>query len=534
MQRWKSANQQPLFQLLGSLALVSALMALACIFFNPRWDTNDDVAMSMVAHGYGLAAYGSPHLIFSNVLWGYLIRALPTIGGVLGYSVATVGTIVLAGTAITYFLIRAGAGYLTTALAVSLILLRPTLFPQFTINAGLLTCAAVLGWLAYARDRSTRCLAAAIALAFLAFLVRNLEFVLVLFIALPFLPWRELKAQRQAQIAFGFLVIAVLAASWFDHWSYRGAEWDLFLEFNRARAPFTDFGAANRLLARPEIMAAHGLSHNDVDLIARWFFVDRFADPKLLSAVLSDIGTSAWAPSLEPVRVAIASFGRPELLPILLPALALLALRFDRRLLISWLLCLAAVIAMSIAGRPGILRVYLPLSIALLVLPIASGPYLPRVKYAVVLVLLAIASLANGNAVVQKAKAFAPRLAQAQSDHFAIPDSILIWGSDFPFQDAFSVLVANPTLMKLRMFGLGGFTFAPFAVAQEDERAGAGVVSRLRSAGGMQVSTDKTSLKLLGNYCSEHFGANIEAVVTHKTDLWTVYNVKCPAASNAK
>ena len=110
----------------------------------------------------------------------------------------------------------------------------------------------------------------------------------------------------------------------------------------------------------------------------------------------------------------------------------------------------------------------------------------------------------------------------------------MIWGSDFPFQDAFSVLVTNPTLMKLRMFGLGGFTLAPFAVAVAEEKAGAGLVSRLRSANGILISTDEGSLKLLGNYCREHYGDAIEAIVTHKTDLWTVYNVKCTAPSNAK
>ena len=47
---------------------VATLIVLLCLAFDPRWESNDDVAMSKVAHGYGLAAYGSSHLIFSNVL----------------------------------------------------------------------------------------------------------------------------------------------------------------------------------------------------------------------------------------------------------------------------------------------------------------------------------------------------------------------------------------------------------------------------------------------------------------------------------
>lgn len=46
------------------------LVGLICGLFQPAWESNDDVAMSMVAHGCGGAAHGTPTLIFSNVVWG--------------------------------------------------------------------------------------------------------------------------------------------------------------------------------------------------------------------------------------------------------------------------------------------------------------------------------------------------------------------------------------------------------------------------------------------------------------------------------
>src|SRR5437667_5060333 len=94
-----------------SLAACSAFVCLLCGFFNPRWETNDDVAMSMVAHGYGIAEYGSPRLIFSNVLWGAIVRSLPSIDGLLGYSFATLLSLAIASAATLYFLLRMGAGY---------------------------------------------------------------------------------------------------------------------------------------------------------------------------------------------------------------------------------------------------------------------------------------------------------------------------------------------------------------------------------------------------------------------------------------
>ena len=42
-----------------------------CFFFDPHWETNDDIAMSMVVHGYGIASVGMPNLVFSNIVWGH-------------------------------------------------------------------------------------------------------------------------------------------------------------------------------------------------------------------------------------------------------------------------------------------------------------------------------------------------------------------------------------------------------------------------------------------------------------------------------
>lgn len=93
----------------------------------------------MVAHGYGIAAIGSPNLIFSNVVWGYLVRLIPQIDGVLGYSVVTIGVLVIVGTVLLHALRKLSFGWLVSLSVLILLLARPVLFPQFTINAGLLT-----------------------------------------------------------------------------------------------------------------------------------------------------------------------------------------------------------------------------------------------------------------------------------------------------------------------------------------------------------------------------------------------------------
>ncbi len=66
----------------------------------------------MVAHGYGIAAVGMPNLLFSNLIWGYLVRAIPEINGMLGYSIATISVLVIFGAVILHAFRRLGFGWL--------------------------------------------------------------------------------------------------------------------------------------------------------------------------------------------------------------------------------------------------------------------------------------------------------------------------------------------------------------------------------------------------------------------------------------
>lgn len=226
--------------MLGSFAAAAIFIFLLCFLFDPRWETNDDVGMSMVAHGYGIAAIGSPNLIFSNVLWGHLVRLIPEINGVLGYSIATLSVLVFVGTVLIYGLCRLGLGCVTAFSVLVLILARPVLFPQFTINAGLLMVGAIICWSLFERQNDKRVLVVGCLLAFCSYLVRSQEFLLVLIVALPLLPWRILLLQRAPKIAVLALVSAIAISAVIDHQAYLGSEWKSYNELNPVRAPFTD------------------------------------------------------------------------------------------------------------------------------------------------------------------------------------------------------------------------------------------------------------------------------------------------------
>lgn len=193
-------NNRLILSFIISLLLVFTL----CYFFEPHWETNDDIAMSMVAHGYGFVATSSPILVFSNVIWGYLVHLLPQINGVLGYTLATYAVLISVGAMILYVLRQCGFGWLISFFVITLLLVRPILFPQFTINAGLLTVAAIACWHFYGRQNDQLILLIGCLLAFFGFLVRDQEFILILLIALPLLPWGKIAKDRTTQIYLFF------------------------------------------------------------------------------------------------------------------------------------------------------------------------------------------------------------------------------------------------------------------------------------------------------------------------------------------
>lgn len=360
-----------LWLMVGSLSAAVIFVLLMCVYFSPRWETNDDVAMSMLAHGYGISSKGLPNLVFSNVLWGYLIRAIPTINGTLGYSIATMVVLVVVGTVIVYGLSRFGMGLLAGFSALILILARPVLFPQFTINAGLLMVGTIVCWNLYARQNDKRALISGCILAFISYLVRNQEFFLVLIVALPLLPWQSFLLHRAPKIAVLALISAIAASGIIDHQAYQGRMWQPFNELNPVRAPFTDFSAGKYLKQRPDILNQYGYSPNDIDLISHWFFVDpNIANPKALKSMLDELGLlPSQSDALVNEWKGIKTFWHPILLPLVLAALLLVVLRPSWQVAMAWILGIVAISALGILGRPGVLRVYVPLVSLLVIAP---------------------------------------------------------------------------------------------------------------------------------------------------------------------
>jgi hypothetical protein len=521
---------------------VAAYLFLLCLIFEPRWETNDDIAMSMVAHGYGLAAVGSPNLIFSNVIWGYLVRVLPNVNDILSYSIATLASLLLAGTTTLYFLQRLGVEKWASIVIVFLILLRPTIFPQFTINAGLLTVAAFLGFWAYSRSGGLWLLFIASILAFLGYIIRSQEFLLVLAITLPLLPWDVLRKNRQLQIAFLGIFISIVSAVIFDLYSYSGNEWQHFHKINSARAPFTDFGAGDQIKNYPAILDHYHYSVNDIDLIKNFFFVDpKIADPQALRSMLAELGPLLFVngsilSGFESIKALLST----NTLPIFLTATLLFILKPKWTMVFSWGIFLSTLFLMGLWGRGGILRVYIPLLTFLCIAPlvylytpskdVSNGKRLNKTKVRQLIgVFITIAAFVfNYLAIAPQTTESKENIRNAQAGILGLPTEVLVsWGVGIRIESIFPVLANNPQARNLKIYPFGVFTHAPFSISYFEESNGRGFIQRLRSAEGVPIVAYSHNIDQLRTWCTEHFDGELRDVVIYSAPLTKVQRVWC-------
>ena len=513
-----------------ALAATTGFVFLLCLFFVPAWETNDDVAMSMVVHGYGIATGGfPPNLMFSNILWGYIARAIPEINGVLGYSIATLGVLTIAGATIVHCLLRLGAGYAASISVLVLLLARSVLFPQFTIVSGLPMVAAILCWRLYALEAVRATLIVGCVLAYLSFLVRSQEFLLVLAVGLPLLPLRVLLRRRDAKFAVLLLAGMIAISVFVDDLAYRGEGWHAFNALNRVRVPFTDFRAVESLKARPEILARQGYSINDIDLVQNWFFVDpRIANPAALKALLAELGplgiqqhplAGAWE--------GLQALSQPTLLVTVVGALALSLLHPNWRVATSWGLFITIILALGLLGRPGIVRVYAPMVFLLLLTPFIATKTSGWRVWLVTAILMTAATV-NSTEVAAESRAAQIANAETQKAFYAFPtDPVVIWGATLPFEAIYPVLRSTTAPRSYRLYGLGVLTLAPYSVHSSEIRAGRGLLEQLMSDKGVPIFANENLLRLLETYCREHDGRALKYLSARKFAGSTLTEARC-------
>ena len=271
------------------IALFVSLLFMAGSFLwgSYIYETNDDETMNFIAAG----AYGkeySQYLIFSNIIYGYLLKGLYYIfPGINCYLATMLGLDVLAFTFLTIALAKRFSieGLFTVSVLINA-LLTPRFYAelQFTKNASLYAVVGFLVYLMFVKtepDRKAyyRCMRL-IGMAFmmLSVLVRWQCFFLILPIAgITYLfqclylflkkdNWKECVHLRELA-CFALVVIALLGL---QKLAYSSEEWKEYQKYYAITARILDYGDLQYDTNQEEV----GVHPIEIDMIKRWDWAD--------------------------------------------------------------------------------------------------------------------------------------------------------------------------------------------------------------------------------------------------------------------
>jgi hypothetical protein len=470
------------------------------------WNTNDDIGMSMALHGYGIASQSSPNLIYSNVLWGKFLQIIPDINGIISYSLVTIAIMILTGSIIFNNILRFNKSSIFGILVFLLIMIRPLLFPQFTINSGLLFTASITAFLIYLKEEKKSDIIIFTLLLFCSFLVRKEEFILLLLLLIPVLEFSKLFNDKNIVISTVILFIFLIVATLIDHLAYSDISWDKFRSIRAATMPIIDFRISELLLSNKEILDKHSYSPNDINLIGNFFLIDpHIVDPKRLSNLVADV-SFLHSPKyyLNQISLGISTLFTYEILPLFLISLLFLINNKDKRLVVIFILILFVIIILSILGRPSNIRVVYPLFVFFIV----TSTLLTEIKFkAYHLFIFYIVVIINTVIVLYQSKI-------AETENAAIKKSFQeevfpilgAWGAAYPYEKIFPVLQKRSEINhSQKLYQLAVFTHAPFSNAYEYNVNNMGMIDGvINDAEGFKVATSDYLANLFKIYCLEH------------------------------
>lgn len=487
------------------VAFITVVLVIIAVvaYSHPAWESNDDPTMSMIAHGYGLMKTASPNIIFSNVIWGHLINLTPEINSVLGYDLVYYATLTLSGLAIlTSLLFLSDSALLSMAVFV-LLIIKPTITPQFTILSGYATLAGFACLMLYARTQLKRALIACSLFFIVGFLIRAELFALVALVSLPLIPWKKIIKPFPLSVA-ATTGILIIGAAFYNWKAYQGPQWERFNTFQSIRSMYTDFGIGDLASQSAQVLKKYELSTNDVSLITNWFYGDdQIVNPKKLTDMALELRqTIPHSERLTNARIALWYMFYPEISYIIYIAAALLLLsRKDKGLWISWVLCFTLLAAIGWAGRPVVLRLYYPLFALLTFYALTQIKINHQYKLIKVAILVGMTAL-SGRYLY---RFIARPIVQVSDINWDTKIPIVVIGAAIPFEDFYYPFNTNKDLRAVKYFSSSWATFIPGSFSMDSIEKGLNISDYLKQNKDLFIVENSKSLTdLLNAYCQEH------------------------------
>jgi hypothetical protein len=274
-------------------AILTVALAFTIVFlvFSPGFDTNDDAVMNMIVAGKGYGLAPDEHMVFTNVLLGFVLKGLyslwpsfPWYGGYLLAVHFAAQTITL------YCVIRPGYTrlrlrlYLVYFAAAGLYLINNLQFTSTAFLAGqsgVLLLMLAIGRAEQADARRWPWLWCGISFLclLLASLIRREVFYPVVGLAIPTCGLVALAGRRPVRNSLA--VVGVTAAAfaaaticWKFNYAYYESDpgWSGFYEYNKLRVKFNDEAWVRYSPETAHLFQEVNWSENDFEMLSAWFF----------------------------------------------------------------------------------------------------------------------------------------------------------------------------------------------------------------------------------------------------------------------
>jgi len=495
--------------------MMYALFTLIYIGFilfvlRPFWES-DDIGMSMIANGHGVAHQSSPNLIFSNIILGWAAVNLKGVVFVDAYSFITYFCLWI----ITSFLLcevalKSGSFFLSTVLIVG-VMSKPLLEPQFTITSGLFMLCSILALSNSIRlATSKRWVFIALIFGVLSIIVRTEGAVYVLLVALPLVVFCKNISSRSVAVYLSVLFVLGIGLMELDKRQYQTKEWDQFHSINLPRAQFTDFGAAKHLVMNNDLLQHYKLTVNDIRLVTNWFLIDsNIADPVLLNQLLEESGFyGVDRKRFNNIKKAFRKLLKPYTFWLLLASFALFLVSRNLRLGLVWGLFLCSIVL----GRGHVLRVYYPVLSMLLVYGwfYACGKWRNSSVYILLMCLVVLTNALNYKywyGRYSKNVALYDELSDEIDSLIDLSlssgEPIAAWAQALPYKIVYRINSGRENVEKIKLLGFGVSIITPLSYEYYDRSLGKGILYRYQSQNGVLLAASEKQKRFLSQYCVE-------------------------------
>lgn len=284
------SKSRPLFSLIIASVLVIAFLALSYLICGrPKYETNDDVVMSMLSTGIGFVDKPNEHLLYTNYLIGQILVWLNEHSRSLAwYSTYLFVSECIAMVTMAYIFLRKSdkrSALLVLPIFFLAVCLRPTQLMQFTTTAALVAAAGALclfdtlqknpdwrrAWKPLAYSLALFCLSAAIRVKSARAII-ILAVLYVICLAFTRIDMSRLKIYLAClTLAMGLSFVMEKQNSNY----YVRTGWGEFYDINYPRFHLTEFGRTNILT--PKIVSAFkSVNWSPVDnyMLSRFYLLD--------------------------------------------------------------------------------------------------------------------------------------------------------------------------------------------------------------------------------------------------------------------